>query len=945
MKICPICQTTFDGDESFCAHDGTPLQPQGAYAPGHLAGSNLDGRVRLDSFRFADHFGERYRGHLLEEDTPVDITVTYRRIAATDIEQLQESLGKLQWPSALLDIHSVQVEKTMRYIIEESPPGDSLQRILDKSGPMAWTDAIALTVRVARILEWLADAGLAHRSLHPRFIYLDGDHVRIGHWLPGLLHADLPPIDTTTPAASVPVYPAFCPPEWVDPDSDHGDIGCAHTYLVGAVLHAALGQPLVDDPSQAELHQWPQSPPTKDHRFELPDGAPEALEALATMLVNANPDRRFDSPTPAINALSSLIDEDPNDLAPPLDATNAPALTIAVGPSDLEQTVSTTDGDEPEGPAKTQLGLPTQAPDDGDEDGGQDSSDTQPRVITEAGDTDHDPDDAPDTVEGQKKTQLMGAVSAADLAAYDAQRDDGETDDSDDDSPSGGTDTSHHAVDLQDEPSEEEDDPPADEDEDDVGGGTDTTHEAIDRSDDDPQDSAEDSDETDASDQSPSDSNGKTEMSHGAVNLDDGQDAADDDSESADDDSESDDDDADEIYDDSEHSRDDQDDEDDRDDDEDDEDDEPQEETSDDGFQVGYVQANNDATGDVEDPFFTRSTQEVWDQDIYRESKEQSERAARITRIAMVVGGILIVVGAFVAFQTDLIFSEETEDDATAVAPEDDADGLDDVEIDMIEDRFQRGLEREEFLAPRERSALEALSQLEDHIGEDRYNGLVDQFLEAALPVSEEMEADENYRDALRLVRAANDLRSSPELEERIDDLDDALRAQRDNDDANSDDDDEAEDEEASNSSPPTDDDSRPQHAQASNNSGSSATSNDDHSQTIDDARDAISNREYSRATNLLSTVLDEDPDHAAANATMGNAYFNQGQHQQALTFQQRAVEQAPDNTEYRKQLGTTHFRLSQYQEAHDIWEDVLQDDPSDAEAQVFLDRVERRLN
>ena len=467
MKHCPTCQTTFDGDEAFCPHDGTRLVDTPDHQPGRLTGSSLRGVVNLETFLYVDHIGERYRGRLLSDNSEVRVTVYHRRFESARIDAARQMGSDIETPlpAQLLAVHSIHGDEAPVFAVEEAPNADTLRRLLDKTGPLGWESALQLTLKLAGSLQWLADRDVPHRALHPRAIYVDNpttDDVQLGEWLTGLVSFPLPDLDSDTPADAIPVYPGYIAPEWLSDDIDGVDIQTAAVYGLGAVLLEALGEPLLE-PSEVDgdfdLQQWLDDDNVPS--FELED-APPALPELARMMVAPNPAKRFDSPRAAVGALSSMLDGDPDDIAPPLESRDTPAFpdkrTTAPIPlpehTDSEDRSSPdTDADTPDANRpQTEIGLPAQDVSDDEASGGTTPGHT-PRVIaddpddsehddaipkagpstaetnlavataTEAetkspsADTDTQPEDdgSDEDTSSQKETLLMGAVDVDDL--------------------------------------------------------------------------------------------------------------------------------------------------------------------------------------------------------------------------------------------------------------------------------------------------------------------------------------------------------------------------------------------------------------------------------------------------------------------------------------------------------------------------------------------------
>jgi tetratricopeptide (TPR) repeat protein len=76
-------------------------------------------------------------------------------------------------------------------------------------------------------------------------------------------------------------------------------------------------------------------------------------------------------------------------------------------------------------------------------------------------------------------------------------------------------------------------------------------------------------------------------------------------------------------------------------------------------------------------------------------------------------------------------------------------------------------------------------------------------------------------------------------------------------------------------------------------------------------------------------TILAEDPDNLAALIAVGNAYFDSGAWQNAITAYERALQIAPRNVDVRTDMGTSYRNLGHYDRALTEYRLALEYDPS----------------
>lgn len=995
MKYCPTCQTQFEGDETFCPHDGTRLEEGAQPSPGRLTGSSLQNTVNLEGFLYSDHLGERYRGRLLADNTEVRVTVCHRSFDTDSIDKARQIVDGLPspMPAETLSVHTVQQDSEFLYFIEESADTETLARLLKKKGPLPWRQALHLTVKAGRSLTWLADQGVPHRTLHSRSIFVDNPEastVQLGEWCLGLITFPPPPVDDDTPATAVPVYPGFLAPEWLV--ADDVDLQRSVVYSMGAILCTALGAPLFDDDTleNQSFLDWLGDETTPSTELpSLGDDAPEHLVDLIDMMVAPSPEKRFQTPKAALVALSSLLDSTPDEVAPSLGSRDEAPFSVSRQTRPVPLPDHEEDAEAPDSAVRdkrqTVTGLPSQDPTDDEEKSL--SHDTNighiPRIIISAPDADEsddamprqgattaefktsetdDSDEASDSGdEGEqdqpkrKQTLMMGSVSVED-----------EPEDSDEDKQ---TET--------DEPATQEEDPagdPDDADEAETESGKDlddtVQHYILDT----PKDGAkkEKPADTDDGDDLKSDQKETARETPSSIIVDTAGEESDDQTKDDEDDqktpasvivdadlpAESEpSDDADETEDDEEVGEDDQI--------EEEEEAEPASkpavrtpadaiggDQSSDDISIGFVKARQSGGDDFADPWFSRSTEDAWEQDFVREAHERSRRIEKWTRIGMIVGGITIVVAAAILFQGVYAPEEEEEREAVILTSDEQPEELDEAELANLQDRFDRAMERERLIRPRDQSALMALKDLERYADEAVYEEARQRFVEAADELSRLHEEQGTLLAARDLSGyASSNAPDDEELRERAQRVQEKF-VQSQEEEASRDEElaaDESDGEENQEDDPSSADGAESEEVASAADSAPAPTPSGGSGIDIDDliaqAQAAEEAREPGRAREKYTTILEHAPNHARANAGLGELYFHDGSYDEAINYQRRAVDAAPNNVTYRLRLGMSHHRLQQYGDAIAIWEEVLEIDPGNARAELYIDRAQQRMN
>lgn len=314
------------GGETFCPHDGTKLVDARELSPGELTGSRLDDSVRLDKLAYSDPFAERYTGRLLESRRAVYVTVFNQSFrvdpsAKKRVETARAKVGSPMPPqiNTLLRTH---FDKAIPYLVESEPRGPSVRTLLDEKRTLDWPHAVRIIANVARAMQWLHEQGVAHCSFHPTAIFvtnLQRGEVVVGDWA---LEALFPPDSAERLVEEDPDafagYLDYMAPE-IARATEKADIRSA-VYALGCVLYEMiLGRVPLPGKSPGEV--------LKRHRHEKPvrlsiavegQDLPGQLDDIVEMMLAKDPDKRFQSPAAAVAALSNLVDEAPDTLAPQL---------------------------------------------------------------------------------------------------------------------------------------------------------------------------------------------------------------------------------------------------------------------------------------------------------------------------------------------------------------------------------------------------------------------------------------------------------------------------------------------------------------------------------------------------------------------------------------------------------------------------------------------------
>ena len=184
-----------------------------------------------------------------------------------------------------------------QFIVFEYVDGENLKHLVEREGPLAVRDAIALTLQVARGLAFAHDQGIVHRDVKPQNVLLDGDgRAKVTDF--GIAHAvdvDGMTITGTILGTSNYIAPEQARGQPVDEQTDVYSLGCVlyellagevpfegDTFVAVAMKHVNDPVPSIRDvrPDVPQRLDWAiQRAMAKDHQERF-----ESMAALATEL-------------------------------------------------------------------------------------------------------------------------------------------------------------------------------------------------------------------------------------------------------------------------------------------------------------------------------------------------------------------------------------------------------------------------------------------------------------------------------------------------------------------------------------------------------------------------------------------------------------------------------------------------------------------------------------
>ena len=260
-----------------------------AFARGSsFAGYRILERLGTSVFLVEDARGRSAALRILPEAS-VDLVARCFSEACTANEVAHRSIART---------YDVGVIDDRAFVVSELVEGQSLARYLRRSGPLPVAEALTTAQRIARVLAAIHERGIAHGSLDPESIIVDGDHVT----LHGFGLAALGGGDPMSCIEDLPL-PVYTSPEQCRETSAYAP--ASDLYALGCILFQLLtGHPPFRSLRIGELvtsHLMAPAP-------LLPSTLPRAVRDLVAALLAKNPDDR-PSALYVLHALAGVLDD------------------------------------------------------------------------------------------------------------------------------------------------------------------------------------------------------------------------------------------------------------------------------------------------------------------------------------------------------------------------------------------------------------------------------------------------------------------------------------------------------------------------------------------------------------------------------------------------------------------------------------------------------------
>jgi serine/threonine-protein kinase len=178
MKRCPICRTTYPGNQAqFCPADGTVLETVTG-AVDSLVGTTLEAKYRIESRIGAGGMGAVYKAHHLMLGRDVAVKVLHAAMladakAAERFRREAQAAARIEHANAVTIYDFGISADGSAYLVMELLRGTSLRDVLDRDGALTLGRTVEIFVQVCAGIDRAHQLGIIHRDIKPDNIMVD----------------------------------------------------------------------------------------------------------------------------------------------------------------------------------------------------------------------------------------------------------------------------------------------------------------------------------------------------------------------------------------------------------------------------------------------------------------------------------------------------------------------------------------------------------------------------------------------------------------------------------------------------------------------------------------------------------------------------------------------------------------------------------------------------
>lgn len=220
-----------------------------------------------------------------------------------------QALSRIRHPHVVEILSAVTTPNGAKCIVMPFLVGETLRDLLDTTGRLSHARAVRLMVNAAAGLHAAHSAGVLHRDLSPRNVFLGhASDEPSSHARPMLIDFGLAKLESSKPTDLSCRYPALGNPAYMAPEQILGLPTDARTdvYGLGILLFESIaGRPpfVSNDPDEILQAQLDRTPPSLDRIA----GANPGLAAVVRRALQKQPDDRFVSARALAEALHATL--------------------------------------------------------------------------------------------------------------------------------------------------------------------------------------------------------------------------------------------------------------------------------------------------------------------------------------------------------------------------------------------------------------------------------------------------------------------------------------------------------------------------------------------------------------------------------------------------------------------------------------------------------------
>ena len=310
-KLCPQCERTFPGTETFCPTDGARLIGE---EPDELLGRDIEGRYRIDFLLGQGGMGAVYSATQHSMDREIALKVLKPEFSKK-LDVVKRFLREAKAASRLSNPHTISVydfgrtEDGVLYLAMEKLLGETLGSLLKREGALGENRARKIASQMCESLAEAHEQGLVHRDVKPENVFVLNpgtarEFVKVLDF--GIAKSFSDPNETALTSTGM-----VCgTPEYMSPEhaSGRGATAASDVYSVGIVLYQMLCgvTPFdYDSPMDVLIKHIQVAPPPIHTRVENNSLSPVLADLVDSCLAK-KPEER---PRDAGVLLHALLDE------------------------------------------------------------------------------------------------------------------------------------------------------------------------------------------------------------------------------------------------------------------------------------------------------------------------------------------------------------------------------------------------------------------------------------------------------------------------------------------------------------------------------------------------------------------------------------------------------------------------------------------------------------